>query len=301
MRFVLSCIALFTLFLVNAGAQELNCKVNINTPNIQTTDPKVFQTLKTSITEYLNSTTWTDGVYEPYEKIDVNITINIKEEVSTNIFKADMIIQATRPVFGSTYNTPIFSYSDKDFNFIYEQFQPIQYTKGVFNDNLSSMLSFYAFFVLGSDYDTFSSLGGENYFQTAQEIMNNIPASVSNNYAGWKSSDGARSRYFVMENALNPGMKAIRQGMYEYHRKGLDLMSTNQEAGREGMQRGLEYCEAVNKSYPNSTAIQLLASTKSDEIISVFRAGDANQRAKITQIMTKLDPAGAQKYAQLAF
>lgn len=300
MRYLFFCIAL-CYFNSHLTAQEYNCKVTINTPKLQTTDPKVFQTLKSAITDFMNNTAWTDISYDNSEKIEVNFTINVKEEVSANTFKADLAIQVVRPVYGSDYNTPLFSNLDKEFNFIYEEFQPLQYSKGVYNDNLSSMLSFYAYFMLGADYDSFSSLGGESYFQTAQDILNNIPQSVANNFAGWRAADGAKTRYFLIENMLNPGMKAIRQGMYEYHRKGLDLMSTDPVAGRAGMQKALEYCDAVNKSYPNSSAIQLFAITKGDEIINVFKAGDASQRAKVTQIMSKLDAAGAQKYVQLAF
>ncbi len=300
MKYIIYCFVFFFL----AGqltAQEFNCKVTINTPKLQTVDPKVFQTLKSAISDFMNNTAWTDVAYDNSEKIEVNFTINIKEEVNNSTFKADLAIQVVRPVYGSDYNSPLFSNLDKDFTFIYEEFQPLQYSKGVYNDNLSSMLSFYAYYILGADYDSFSSMGGETYFQTSQEILNNIPQSVANNFTGWRAADGAKTRYFLIENMLNPGMKAIRQGMYEYHRKGLDLMSTDPTAGRAGMQKALEYCDAVNKSYPNSSAIQLFAITKGDEIINVFKGGDASQRAKVTQIMSKLDAAGAQKYVQLAF
>lgn len=282
-------------------AQELNCKVIINTPKLQTADPKVFQTLQTAIKEFMNNTAWTDANYENYEKLDINLTLNIREEVNANTFKGDLAIQMVRPVYNSDYKTPLFSYVDKDFAFNYEQFQPIQYSKGVFNDNLSSMLAFYAYFLLGADSDSFSPLGGESYFLLAQDISNNIPQSVASSFPGWRSLDGNRTRYFLLENSLNPGMKAIRQGIYEYHRKGLDLMSSNPETGREGMLKCLEFCDATNRSYPNSTAIQLFCSTKADEIVNVFKAGDANQRAKVIQYMSKMDPAGTNRFLQLSY
>lgn len=300
--FIRSILFLFIFVIVtSAHSQELNCKVVINTPKLQTADPKVFQTLQTAIKEFMNNTAWTDGSYENYEKLDVNITLNITEEVNANTFRGDFAIQMVRPVFNSEYKSPVFSYVDKDFSFIYEQYQPIQYSKGVFNDNLSSMLAFYANFLIGVDNDTFSPLGGENYFLNAQDIMNNIPQSVSGSFKGWRSVDGNRTRYFLVENSLNPGMKAIRQGYYEYHRKGLDVMSTNPEAGRESMVKCLEFCDATNRSYPNSTAIQLFCTTKGDEIVNVFKAGDANQRAKVIQFMSKMDPAGSNRYIQLSY
>lgn len=292
---------IFSLLVISTThAQELNCKVVVNTPKLQTADPKVFQTLQTAIRDFMNNTAWTDGNYENYEKLDVNITLNITEEVNANTFRGDFAIQMVRPVFNSDYKTPVFSYVDKDFAFIYEQFQPIQYSRGIFNDNLSSMLAFYAYFLLAMDYDSFSPLGGENYYLTAQDIINSIPQSVSGSFKGWKPADGNRTRYFLLENSLNPGMKAIRQGYYEYYRKGLDLMSSNPETGREGMMKCLEYCDATNKSYPNSSAIQLFCTTKGDEIINVFKVGDAAQRAKVIQYMTRMDPANTNKYVQLS-
>lgn len=291
----------FVLFGISTQAQELNCKVVVNTPKLQTTDPKVFQTLQTAIKEFMNNTAWSDATLENFEKLDVNITLNIREEVNATTYKGDFSIQMVRPVYNSDYKSPVFSYVDKDFTFIYEQYQPITYSKGVYNDNLSSMLAFYSNILLGVDGDTFAPLGGEQYFLIAQDIVNSIPQSVSNSFPGWRSTDGARNRYFLVENSLNPGMKPIRQGYYEYHRKGLDIMSTNPEAGREGMMKCLEFCDAVNRSYPNSTAIQLFYTTKADEIINVFKAGDANQRAKVIQYMSKLDPAGTNKYLQLSY
>ncbi len=293
---------LFVLvFCCYVNAQELNCKVVINTPKLQTADPKVFQTLQTAMKEFMNNTAWTDANLENFEKLDINLTLNIREEVNANTFKGDLAIQMVRPVFNSDYKSPVFSYVDKDFSFNYEQFQPIQYSRGVFNDNLSSMLAFYAYYLLGVDSDSFSPLGGESYFLLAQDIMNNIPQSVASTFTGWRSLDGNRTRYFLLENNLNPGMKAIRQGLYEYHRKGLDIMSTTPEAGRESMLKCLEFCDATNRSYPNSTAIQLFCSTKGDEIVNVFKAGDANQRAKVIQFMSKMDPAGTNRYIQLSY
>lgn len=286
---------------VGINAQELNCKVVVNTPKLQTADPKVFQTLQTAMRDFMNSTAWTDGNYENYEKLDVNITLNITEEVNANTFRGDFAIQMVRPVYNSDYKSPVFSYVDKDFAFIYEQFQPIQYSRGVYNDNLSSMLAFYAYYLLALDFDTFSPLGGENYYLTAQDIINIIPQSVSGAFKGWKPTDGNRTRYFLLENSLNPGMKAVRQGFYEYYRKGLDLMSSNPEAGREGLLKCLEYCDATNRSYPNSSVIQLFCTTKGDEIINVFKAGDSAQRAKVIQYMTRMDPANTNKYVQLSY
>ncbi len=288
-------------FVSNLQAQEFVTTVTINTPKLQTTDPKVFQTLQQTIKEFMNNQTWTDQTYENFERIKVNFTINIREEVNANTFKGDLYVQMTRPVFGSDYETPVFSVVDKDFAFSYEQFQPLQFSRGVFVDNLSAMLAFYAFFMLGQDADTFTSLSGETYYLAAQEILNNVPRGVSANFTGWLSVDGNRTRYFQLENALNPGMRAVRQGMYDYHRKGLDLMSSDPITARANMLKGLELCEAVNKSYPNSMVIQLLGSTKANEIINVFKGGDQTQRAKVTQIMSKLDPAGSQRYLQLAF
>ncbi len=277
-------------------AQEMEFIVNINTPKLQTTDPRVFETLKESMLNFLNNQKWTADVFDPKERIKCNIQMTIKDELAANTFSADFAIQAVRPVYGSSYETPILSHVDKDFSFIYEQFQPLEYTKNLFADNLTSFLSFYVYIILGMDYDSYSLYGGEPYFQTANDILNTIPPSAAQAFPGWRSLDGNRNRYWIIENLLNPRVREYRQAMYDYHRQSLDIMYENVETGRAIMLKSLETLSKVNRAYPNSMILQMFSNAKSNEIIEIFKKGTREEKSKVRSIMAKIDASNASKY-----
>ncbi len=291
-------ILLFVLiiFCKLGSAQELDFTVNINTPKLQTTDPKVFESLKESMLNFLNNQKWTDDSFDPKERIKCNIQMTIKDELSSNSFSADFAIQAVRPVFGSTYETPLLSHVDKDFNFTYEQFQPMNFTKNSFSDNLTAFLSFYVYVILGMDYDSYSLYGGESYLQTANDILTTIPPNAASAYPGWRSLDGNRNRYWIIENLLSPKIRDFRQAMYDYHRQSLDLMSEDVETGRAIMMQALETISKVNRSYPRSMIIQMFTNAKSGEIIEIFKKGTREQKTRVRSIMSKIDASNASKY-----
>ena len=206
-------------------AQELEVEVAINTPKLQTADPKVFENLEKSMEEFLNNRKWTEDVYEPEERIKCKIQLTIEEEISATRFRANIAVQSRRPIYKSSEETPMLNHVDKDFIFDYEPFQPIIFSKNLFQDNLSSILGFYAYIIIGMDYDSFSPLGGEEYFKIAQDILNNVPQNAASQFPGWRQLDGNRNRYWIIENLMNPRVRDFRQGMYEYHRLSLDMMS----------------------------------------------------------------------------
>lgn len=281
-------------------AQELNFQVSINTPKLQTTDPKVFETLRQAIEEFMNTTKWTTDVYEFDERIRGNIIINISEEKSATRFTAEMAIQASRPVYNSSYQTVLLTYQDNNVWFDYEQYQPLVYNQTSFNDNLTAILAFYANIILGMDYDSFSPLGGQAYFQRAQEIVNTVPvgaASVSP--AGWRSLDGNRNRYWIAENMLSPRIRPYRQAMYDYHRQGLDIMATDPAAGRAIIAGALNTIAEVDRAYPNSMIIQMFADAKSDEITEIFKAGTVQEKNQVIQVMSRLDATKVNKYREI--
>lgn len=277
-------------------AQEMEFTVVVNTPKLQTADPKVFENLKTSLRDFLNNAKWTDDVYSTTERIKCNLQITIREELSATSFKADVAIQAVRPVFGSTYQSPILTHVDKDVEFNYESNQPLEFSRGLFNDNLTSILSFYVYIILGMDYDSFSLLGGENFYQNAQAIVTSVPPDVANKYKGWRAVDGNRNRYWIIENLTNSRVRPYRESLYTYHRKGLDIMSKDPIGGRVIISKTLEDIERVNKSYPGSMILQMFSNAKSDELIEIIKEGDSNQKSRLYQIMSKVDPANANKY-----
>ncbi|MCG8330561.1 MAG: DUF4835 family protein [Chitinophagales bacterium] len=280
-------------------SQELNVTVRLNTQKLQQTDPKVFETMANSVTEFMNTQKWTEDVFELEERINANILITIQEELSPTSFKADIAIQASRPVFDSDYETPLINHIDKNVTFYYEQFQPIQFSANRYNDNLSQALAFYAYIILGLDYDSFSLYGGENHFQEALAIVNNVPESAASANPGWRSLDGNRNRFWLIENLLSPRVRGFRQGWYEYHRQGLDLSSSDVDAARAIITGALEQVRTVDNKYPNSMIMQVFTDTKSSEIVEIFKRGTPKEKSSVIQIMTKLDASNVNKYREI--
>jgi hypothetical protein len=278
-------------------AQELKVEILVNYPRIQLVDPQVFQTLQTSIQEFMNNQRWSDEVFENDERIEVTIQLTIRDELSANSFTADMSIQAARPVYGSSFKTSVFMHVDKDVSFTYDQFQPIVYSRTAYIDNLSSILSYYAYIIMGYDADTFSPKGGEPYFQAAQEIVNMVPTTAG--HKGWRQSDGGRARYWILENALNPNFTAMREAAYMYHIKGLDEMHRDPDMGKIGIIKALDEIAQIAKIHRNSMAIQLFANAKNQEIVEIFKVADISQKKQVQEMMNLIDPANSSRYRQI--
>ena len=292
-------LSLFSLAATFTQAQELNFSLTINTPQLQLTDPAIFETMRQSLENFMNNRKWTKDAFEVQERINGNIQMTITEEVSATSFKANMQIQVTRPIYGSSAQTVILSHNDKDIAFDYEPFQPIEYTNNVFNDNLSSIFTFYIYFALGLDYDTFSPFGGEPYFQEAQLILNTVPSNVAASVGGWRSIDSQRNRYWMIESMLSPRMRPFRKAMYDYHRQSLDIMNSDVETGRAVMTQAIEELGKVNRSYPNSMTMQMFVNAKGSEIVEIFKKGTRPQKAVIKRVMGKVDAANASNYRRI--
>jgi len=279
--------------------QELNCTVRVNIQKLQTIDPQVFETLEQIVMEFMNNNKWTEDYFQTEERINCNILLTVQEELSPTTFKADLAIQASRPVYNSTYETAIINYIDKEVTFEYEQFQPLRFSRNVFNDNLSAVLSFYAYVIIGLDYDSFSLYGGEPYLQIAQEIVNNIPSAAAAAYKGWRSIDGNRNRFWIIENLLSPRVRPMRQAWYEYHRHGLDVMAEDLAAGRAVMSKSLESIMSVNQAYPNSQIVQMFSNSKGREVVEVFKEGTRQEKDLVIQVMTRIDAPNAAQYRSI--
>ncbi len=295
----------FLLFLFVAAwpslqAQELQVEVSVLTaPQVQLTDPKVFESLEQAIRDFMNNQRWTEDEFLQEEKIELGLVLTVTEDNGNGSFKAELALQSLRPVYGSTYKTPMLNHIDKNLLFQYEQFQPIEYVENSFTDNLASVLSFYAYIVLGLDYDSFSPFGGERFFQEAQNIVNLVPESLTNTYLGWRPKDGNRNRYWLIENLLSPRVRPFRQAWYDYHRQGLDLAHSEIGAARVIVLQALEDIQKVNQVYPQSMIVQLFTNAKGDEIIELFKPAPMPERTKVIQIMGRLDPSRSTKYRVL--
>lgn len=296
MRFF-SWICLLFLLPVTLRAQEFNFAVDVKAPTLQTADPKIFEELKNRVTELLNNRRWSDETYLDYERIKGNLNITITNELNATTFAAELSIQAIRPVYGSTYETPLLNHIDKEFIFQFESTTPVIFSENVYNDNLTSVLAFYMYYILGLDHDSFSLYGGDPYYQRANELISALPAEFAQDQkSGWSSKANGRNRYYMIENILSPRTRAYRKALYEYHLKGLDLMSKNAEEGKLAILEALKSLESVNSDYPNSMIIQMFANAKAQEVTEIFAVADRNQKNDVYRIMTTIDPANRNKY-----
>lgn len=295
---------LLLLGLLRAGAfaqGELNCTVRVSTPQLQNVDRKVFDNLEVALRDFLNTTKWTKDNFEPDERIRCNFILTIKSEIDNTTFEAELAVQSVRPVYGSGYDTPLLSHLDKELVFSYDLNQPIEFLPDVAdNQNLAAVFAFYAYIILGMDYDSFSAFGGDPYFLTAQQIVTNIQNS-NNKSSGWRPADGGknRNRYWIVENLLNPRIKPFRAAMYNYHRKGLDLFSIDMEKGKAAILQSLEEVDKVSTAYINSMIVQMFANSKRDEVVEMWKVGSKPQKDRIFQIMVKIDPANTQRYKEM--
>jgi Domain of unknown function (DUF4835) len=299
-RIVFLLVLLCPLFMAAQG--ELNATVRVLSPQLQRTDRKVMDQLELSLRDWLNNTKWTKDAFNPEERIKCTFLMTISTEGENNSFTAQLSVQATRPVFGSNYDTPVFAYLDEDFNFIYEQNQQIDFIPdNSENTNLAAVFAFYINIILGMEYDSFSAYGGENFFQAAQQIVVDVQNSTTNRTPGWRpqSSDKNRSRYWLAENMVSPRLRGLRLVNYNYHRLGLDRMSENIEESRNTIANALEEVEKANLAYLNAMAIQLFSQVKRDEIVEMMKNATLQQRQRIFQIMTKVDPSNTPRYREM--
>jgi len=300
---ILSLAFSYLLCLSTTYAQaEINASVRVSTPQLQRNDRRVFDQLETSLREFLNNTKWTNDNFEQDERIKCSFIITISKELNNNTFEGEIAIQATRPVYGSGYETPLISHLDKDVLFTYEQNQPIEFFRDApDNQNLPALLAFYVYIILGLDYDSFSQYGGEQHLAMAERIVTNIQNSGSNSAPGWRPNDGGknRNRYWIMENLLNPRMRPFRTAMYTYHRKGLDMFASNQDAAKAAILLALEEVDKVSVAYFNSMIVQMFSFAKRDEIVEMWKIAPRQQKDRVIQIMSKIDPANAQRYREI--
>ncbi|THH41057.1 type IX secretion system protein PorD [Neolewinella litorea] len=301
MRFTLL-LVLSSLFL-NAQS-EINWTVNLNTQQITQTERRVFETLEKDLVTFLNGRTWTDDKFSEEERIQATLFLTLAEvtretatgeEVIPNRYSGTLAIQSSRPIYGTGEVTPVLNYQDKRLEFNYEQFEAIQLSEQSFTSELASIVGFYAYLVLGMDYDTFSPLGGQPYFEQAQQIYNRLPNGLANS-GGWTAAGKTNNRYFLLENLLSPRMLPLRRANYTYHRLGLDQMLTDPIAARNNITLAIEDVQAANQSYPSSALVQSFVDAKREEIIAIYQGATPSEQNAVTQMMSRVDPAQSGAY-----
>lgn len=285
MRSILLFVILITCS--SSFAQELNCKVTINADQIQTSDRSVFKDMERSFAAFLNSRKWTTDLFKTYEKINCSIFINISQMPSIGSFKANAQITAARPIYDTNYETVIFNFADREFEFEYIESQPMEYNDNAYINNLTSMLAFYAYTILAIDYDSFSELGGNPYVQKMLTVVNN---SQSSSHPGWIALGSNRSRFALMDNMNNAQMVDIRKNSYKYHRLALDNFDKNPDQGRDQILDVLRTVKKVWTINPTAVLIVTFFDAKSNELTSIFTDANLNVKREAYDILTSLDP-----------
>lgn len=281
-------------------AQELQCEVTVSSDpglDITTTEREVIEELKNVIYEFMNNTAWTKDEFEIEEKINCNVVLSIVDIPSPGRYSANIQVQSTRPVFNTTYNTPLFNFLDKNLIFNFERNAILVFAPNEFRNNLTSVLAFYAFMILGYDYDSFSPEGGTQWFTKAQEI---VVLAQNGGGPGWKSNERGRdNRYWLVDNALQQLFKPLRACFYEYHRKGLDKMFENPAEARSSMIEALEKLSEVNTARPGSVNVNNFLQTKVNEFKGIFKDAEQNQKTEVVKLLKRLDPANGSKYEEI--
>jgi hypothetical protein len=291
-------LSLYIILLVCLGnyakAQDLNANVKVISGKIQTSNRHIFQSLETSMKDFLNGRKWCQDAILPTERFDCTFVLNVTNWDGNSNFSGELQVQSSRPVYNSSYTTPLLNMNDKDFDFTYSEGQTIDYTDQTFTSNLASVLAFYAYVIIGMDYDSFSKLGGTPYFQAAQGVVTNAQSSGA--YKGWKAFDGNVNRYWLSENLNNKAYVPLRSFIYDYHRNGLDQMADNANKGRKAISDMLPDLSKVDRTRLGAMLPLIFFTAKSDELVSIFNKADNRERSDAVNILSQADPANGSKY-----
>ena len=285
--------AILCLFLFQLSAQELQCNVSVSSSRIEGTYKEIFQTMRNDISEFMNTRKWTDNQFSFDERIVCTIFIQITDQIGSDEFKGTIQVQLNRPVFNSSYQTPILNIKDNDFDVRYVEFQPLEFSETSNTNPLTNILAYYAYVILGFDYDTFSPMGGSPFFQRAKDIVNKAQNSREK---GWRAFEGNNNRFWLVDNLTNKAYSPFRDLMYRYHRLGLDVMSEKPDIGRGEIADALKNMQKVYRTRPDTYINRIFFDAKSDEIVNIFSKGSTDEKSRIMTVLSECDPANSGKY-----
>lgn len=285
---------------VSALAQELNCTVSINSDLIEGSNKQVYATLQTAIEEYINQNRWTNMTFAEHEKIECSMMIIVKE-AANNLYTCEMTLQSRRPVFGTTYTTPLLNLNDASFNFTYQEFDRIEYQQNQFTTNLTAMLAYYCYLIIGHDMDSYQRLGGTPYFQACEEICNACQSASMDNIEqkGWLAFDSNRNRYALINNLLDEAFNKYRNYYYDYHRLGLDEMSANVTNGRARIAEGIPVLKEAYRARPATYVINTFLDAKAEELVDIFRKGTDKEKTDVYNLLIDIDPTRQNTYDKI--
>lgn len=277
-------------------AQDVNATIQVIGPSLQTTDKQILTNLQTSMQQFINGTKWTNEVVLPHERLDVSIFFEIKSISNVTDFSGTMQIQVSRPVLFSTYKTSIFNFSDDEIGFRYGDMENLTYQEGQNISDLTTLLAYYINIAIGYDEDSYSKMGGDDFFKKSQSIVN-----IMQGKYGWGQNDGrgGRNKYYLADNLNNARYKAIRELTYNYHRNGLDQMFENPITGRNNITEAIKGIEELNKLVPNNVLQKTFFSAKWGELIEIYKASGKTEQKEIVTLLSKLDPSNGNRYEQI--
>lgn len=294
----------FVIVVSGLQAQEIQARLTILTNKISTqVDKKIFQTLQTALTNFINNRKWTKDVFQPNEKIQCSFLLNLETDAGSNVYKGKLTVQAARPVLNSTYDSPIINFMDDNIGFRYVEFQPIEFNENRVqgNDplaaNITAILAYYVNIILGFDYDSFSLRGGDEFFKKAWNIVNNAPE--AGDIFGWKPFEGQRNRYWLCENMNNNRFALMHDAIYAYYRSGMDMFYENQIDGRNNIMKCLNYLSTINTENPNSMILPFFFQGKSNELVKIFSRADAEMKIRAKEVLERLDITNTSAYKEL--
>jgi hypothetical protein len=289
---------LISLFYSSTQAQELKCQLTVNAQRITGVDPSVFQTMQTALNDFVNTKSWTTDQFAPEERIECSMFINIVESSAQDVYNASITVQLSRPVFNSSYNSPMFNFIDKDCIITYAQSQPLDFNVNQYTSNLTSILGFYAYTLIGLDYETMTKGGGTKYFNMAEQVMNAVPTTAADS-KGWKPFDSQRNRYWLINNLQANKYELFRQALYEYHYLGMDNFYDKPALARQNILNALDKLDKIARDNPNCILLTIFFQAKSDEVVNVFSGADMGEKAKALTLLRRADPSNATKYDKL--
>ncbi len=291
---------LFILFFIaglSINAQELNCNVIVNSDLVDQTNQQIFKTLERSLNDFVNKNKWTNKNYATQERINCSMLITVSSYESDR-FTATIQVQANRPVYNSSYQSPTFNYQDKQFNFEYLEFQPLFYNPNTFNSNLVSVITYYIYIILGIDADTFALNGGTPYYTQARDIVNLAQGS---GYSGWQQTNRTQSRWRLIDNMLSNTFREYRIVMYNYHRLGMDRMEKNAASTKTAVMSSIQLFERLVSRRPNALLIQIFFDAKTDEIKNIFSGGPKMDVTRLKNSLNKVAPFYANTWNEIKY
>ena len=280
-------LCMLCVFPIIGHAQEINARITINSDKIQGTNKQVFTTLQNALTDFVNNKRWSDATFAVNEKIECTMTIIINE-VSENSYKGEIQVQARRPVYNSSYTTTLINFRDKQFDFDYTEYEPLEYTENVLTGNLTAVIVFYVYVILGLDFDSFSPLGGTSFLQEAMNIVSQAQSQIS--WIGWKAFDSNQNRHAVATALTDNNSEIFRNMWYTYHRKGLDEMAANPDRGRTTLIAALPALEQIKSARPTSVLLQIFADAKLDEVVAIYSKATTQEKQDGLKMFSNLYP-----------